>query len=332
RRLRRGPPLLRRARARRPRGGPRPRPGRAAQGPRAAARARPRARRDGRDAAGRRLPPALPRRELRPRDLLRGDGARARLPGGRARAGARRAPARDGRRHRAHRHQRGALPAARRRLLRVAGRAHPHLPAPRPGRRPARRRARAHRRRLRARLPHALLGAALGGAPARRGPQPARAGLPQLPDQGDHLALARPLREAGAGPHLPEELDPVRAPRRAGRRARVSARPLRLLFTSYRGNMHCGGQGVYLWFLTRELARLGHEITVLVGPPLPDPMPFARAVVEIPDDRFWGKWFVRDWANFFPRENPLAVLTPLRFWELAASRIGFFPEPFAFSV
>ena len=112
----------------------------------------------------------------------------------------------------------------------------------------------------------------------------------------------------------------------------MSARPLRLLFTSYRGNMHCGGQGVYLWFLTRELARLGHEITVLVGPPLPDPMPFARAVVEIPDDRFWGKWFVRDWANFFPRENPLAVLTPLRFWELAASRIGFFPEPFAFSV
>ena len=108
-------------------------------------------------------------------------------------------------------------------------------------------------------------------------------------------------------------------------------RPLRLLFTAYRGNMRCGGQGIYLWFLARELARLGHEITVLVGPPLPDPMPFAREVVEIPDDRFWGKWFVRDWAAFFPAEAPLGVLTPLRFWELAASRIGFFPEPFAFS-
>jgi len=108
-------------------------------------------------------------------------------------------------------------------------------------------------------------------------------------------------------------------------------RPLRLLFTAYRGNMRCGGQGVYLWFLARELARLGHEITVLVGPPLPDPMPFAREVAEIPDDRFWGKWFVRDWASFFPAENPLGVLAPLRFWELAASRIGFFPEPFAFS-
>jgi glycosyltransferase involved in cell wall biosynthesis len=108
-------------------------------------------------------------------------------------------------------------------------------------------------------------------------------------------------------------------------------RPLRILFTAYRGNMRCGGQGIYLWFLARELARLGHEITVLVGPPLPDPMPFAREVAEIPDDRFWGKWFVRDWASFFPAGNPLGVLSPLRFWELAASRIGFFPEPFAFS-
>jgi glycosyltransferase involved in cell wall biosynthesis len=115
------------------------------------------------------------------------------------------------------------------------------------------------------------------------------------------------------------------------REAADGGRPLRLLFTAYRGNMRCGGQGIYLWFLARELARLGHEITVLVGPPLPDPMPFAREVVEIPDDRFWGKWFVRDRAAFFPPENPLGVLTPLRFWELAASRIGFFPEPFAFS-
>jgi glycosyltransferase involved in cell wall biosynthesis len=108
-------------------------------------------------------------------------------------------------------------------------------------------------------------------------------------------------------------------------------RPLRVCITAYRGNMHCGGQGIYLWFLARELARLGHEVSVLVGPPYPAAMPFAREVVELPDDRFWGKWFVRDWARFFPRENPAGVLSPLRFYELAASRLGFFPEPFAFS-
>jgi glycosyltransferase involved in cell wall biosynthesis len=110
------------------------------------------------------------------------------------------------------------------------------------------------------------------------------------------------------------------------------SRPLRILFTAYRGNMRCGGQGIYLWFLARELARLGHRIDVLVGPPYPDPMPFADSVREIHDDRFWGKWFTKDWASFLPRENPAALLSPLRFWELGASRIGFFPEPAAFSV
>ena len=110
------------------------------------------------------------------------------------------------------------------------------------------------------------------------------------------------------------------------------SRPLRILFTAYRGNMRCGGQGIYLWFLARELARLGHHIEVLVGPPYPDPMPFAADVDELHDDRFWGKWFMKDYAHFLPRENPAAVLSPLRLWELGASRIGFFPEPAAFSV
>jgi glycosyltransferase involved in cell wall biosynthesis len=108
--------------------------------------------------------------------------------------------------------------------------------------------------------------------------------------------------------------------------------PLQILFTAYRGNMRCGGQGVYLWFLARELARLGHHIEVLVGPPYPDPMPFAADVRELHDDRFWGKWFMKDYVNFFPRENPASVLSPLRLWELGASRIGFFPEPAAFSI
>ena len=111
----------------------------------------------------------------------------------------------------------------------------------------------------------------------------------------------------------------------------MSDRALRICFTAYRGNMHCGGQGIYLWFLARELAGLGHRVSVLVGPPYPDPMPFASEVAELPNDRFWGKWFMRDRAAFFPRENPAGVLSPLRFYELAASRMGFFPEPFAFS-
>lgn len=114
--------------------------------------------------------------------------------------------------------------------------------------------------------------------------------------------------------------------------APLGSRPLRVLFVCYRGNMQSGGQGIYLWFLARELARLGHTVDVLVGPPYPDPMPFVREVVQLPNERFWGKWFFRDWKNLLPKPNPLRVFEPLNFWEFGASAIGFLPEPFAFSV
>ncbi len=120
------------------------------------------------------------------------------------------------------------------------------------------------------------------------------------------------------------------APRAGGRAD--AGRLLRILFVCYRGNMQSGGQGIYLWFLARELARLGHTVDVLVGPPYPDAMPFARDVALIPNERFWGKWFFRDWKNLLPKPSPLRVFEPLNFWEFGASAFGFLPEPFAFSV
>ena len=107
-------------------------------------------------------------------------------------------------------------------------------------------------------------------------------------------------------------------------------RPLRIAFVAYRGNMNSGGQGIYLWFLAREMARLGHEVHVFVGPPYPDPMPFAR-VVELPNQQFWAKWVLGQTDQIVPRERPLQILSPLNFYELIASKIGFLPELFAFS-
>ncbi len=109
-------------------------------------------------------------------------------------------------------------------------------------------------------------------------------------------------------------------------------RPLRIAYVAYRGNMNSGGQGIYLWFLAREMARLGHEVSVFVGPPYPDPMPFAKRVERLPNHQFWAKWVLEQFDRIVPRENPLEVLSPLHLYELAASRIGFLPEPFAFSV
>ncbi len=109
------------------------------------------------------------------------------------------------------------------------------------------------------------------------------------------------------------------------------ARPLRIAYVAYRGNMNSGGQGIYLWFLAREMARLGHKVHVFVGPPYPDPMPFAR-VEELPNRQFWAKWVLGQKDQIVPRRDPLQILQPLNFYELAASRMGFLPEPFAFSL
>ena len=106
---------------------------------------------------------------------------------------------------------------------------------------------------------------------------------------------------------------------------------MRVLFLAYRGNMRCGGQGIYLWFLARELSRMGIEVDIFVGPPYPDPMPFARQVHHLPNRQFWGRWYGKDYRGMIP-DPAFAALAPLNFYEMASSRLGFLPEPFAFSL
>jgi glycosyltransferase involved in cell wall biosynthesis len=48
----------------------------------------------------------------------------------------------------------------------------------------------------------------------------------------------------------------------------VEAR-LRIALLSYRSKPHCGGQGVYVRHLSRELAALGHDVEVFSGQPYP---------------------------------------------------------------
>ncbi len=46
-------------------------------------------------------------------------------------------------------------------------------------------------------------------------------------------------------------------------------RPLRIALLTYKGNPFCGGQGVYVRHLSRELARLGHSVEVIGSQPYP---------------------------------------------------------------
>ncbi len=51
---------------------------------------------------------------------------------------------------------------------------------------------------------------------------------------------------------------------------------MRVALLSYRSKAHCGGQGVYVRHLSRELVRLGHEVEVFSGQPYPDLDPGVR--------------------------------------------------------
>ena len=105
----------------------------------------------------------------------------------------------------------------------------------------------------------------------------------------------------------------------------ILSRPLRIALLSYRSKPYCGGQGVYVRHLSRELHALGHHVEVFSGQPYPelDPGPLLREIPSLDlyrdEDPFrtprWNEY--RDWAD---------VLETVMMWS------GAFPEPLTFSL
>ncbi|MBD9734103.1 glycosyltransferase family 4 protein [Streptomyces sp. H28] len=108
-------------------------------------------------------------------------------------------------------------------------------------------------------------------------------------------------------------------------------RPLRIALLTYKGNPFCGGQGVYVRHLSRELARLGHRVEVIGAQPYPvldvlGPGQDGPALTELPSldlyrqpDPFRtpGRGEYRDWIDAL---------------EVATMWTGGFPEPLTFSL
>jgi glycosyltransferase involved in cell wall biosynthesis len=100
---------------------------------------------------------------------------------------------------------------------------------------------------------------------------------------------------------------------------------LRVAFLVYRGNPRCGGQGVYTRHLCRELAALGHAVTVFAGPPYPD-LEGAVELVKVPSLELY-----REPDPFrVPRLSEFATSTDVL--EYALMCTGGFPEPLTFSL
>jgi glycosyltransferase involved in cell wall biosynthesis len=92
--------------------------------------------------------------------------------------------------------------------------------------------------------------------------------------------------------------------------------------------MYSGGQGVYTAQVTRELARLGHDVHLVVGPPWPDTDP-AVTVHRVPS---WSVYRLLETQKMWFYGRPLRdIFQPLNLYELATSRAGQFSVMSAFS-
>lgn len=91
---------------------------------------------------------------------------------------------------------------------------------------------------------------------------------------------------------------------------------LRLLYTLYQGNPYSGGQGVYLYEVTREMAERGHEVHVIAGSPYPRTAP-GVILHKVESYSFWAHF--DDRQAFFGRP-PWTFFHPVNFWEFAATK------------
>ncbi len=115
------------------------------------------------------------------------------------------------------------------------------------------------------------------------------------------------------------------APRGAGEPPPAGSAPLRIALLSYRSKPHCGGQGIYLRHLSRELAALGHHVEVFSGQPYPElePGPVLR---ELPS------------LDLYRADDPFRTpkLSEYRDWvdvlEYGMMLTAAFPEPLTFSI
>jgi glycosyltransferase involved in cell wall biosynthesis len=98
---------------------------------------------------------------------------------------------------------------------------------------------------------------------------------------------------------------------------------VRIALLTYRGNMYCGGQGIYAAYLAREWKKAGHDVHVIAGPPLPALAPDIPLHV-VPNENVFGLPLA-DWARAGGDPRRL-VRSPVNLWELGVSRFGVFPE------
>jgi glycosyltransferase involved in cell wall biosynthesis len=100
---------------------------------------------------------------------------------------------------------------------------------------------------------------------------------------------------------------------------------LRICLLTYRGNPTCGGQGVYIKYLSRALKELGHEVDVLSGPPYPE-LEDGISLHKIPGLDLYNP------EHLFKVQKIRELFSPVNQFEFLSMCSGGFPEPFTFGI
>jgi glycosyltransferase involved in cell wall biosynthesis len=100
---------------------------------------------------------------------------------------------------------------------------------------------------------------------------------------------------------------------------------VRVALLSYRSKPHCGGQGVYVRHLSRELVALGHEVEVFSGQPYPELDPGVR-LTKVPSLDLYRE------PDPFRTPRLSEIRDAVDLLEVALMYTAGFPEPLTFSI
>jgi glycosyltransferase involved in cell wall biosynthesis len=98
---------------------------------------------------------------------------------------------------------------------------------------------------------------------------------------------------------------------------------LKIGLLSYRSHPYSGGQGIYVKHLSKALSDIGHDVSVLSGPPYPE----LDNSVELIESPSLGLFETEDRMKAFSLD---LLLNPLNLYEWLTVMSGGFPEPYTY--
>jgi len=101
---------------------------------------------------------------------------------------------------------------------------------------------------------------------------------------------------------------------------------MRICLLCYRANPFCGGQGIYLKYVAEALARQGHEVHAVVGPPYPHHM--NHVTIHYIEN---NQYYIKKGFECITHDKPFDIFNPINAYEYIHSRLGAFPEISGFS-